>query len=148
VFLSHVASAVASSMDGTSGALFGIFTSSLVNAMVSLSPASKTQLTTSLLAKGLKQALDNLSNYTPARPGGRTLMDALVPFVDELAQSANVQKAADAAKTGSDGTKGMKPSFGRTVYVGGDDWKTVPDPGAYGVAILMEGFARGINKMG
>ncbi len=77
----------------------------------------------------------------PAQPGDRTLMDALVPFVDTLKQTGDVKKAAAAAKEGSDKTKGMKASLGRSVYVGGSGFEEVPDPGAYGLSVFLSGIA-------
>jgi len=74
-------------------------------------------------------------------------MDALFPFIDILSKTDDVSKAAEASTKGAEDTKGMKPSLGRTVYVGGDEWKKVPDPGAYGVAKLFEGFAEGMKKV-
>ncbi len=53
-------------------------------------------------------------------------------------------KAADAAKVGAEKTKGMKASLGRSVYVGGTAFEEVPDPGAHGLSILLEGIADGV----
>lgn len=84
-------------------------------------------------------ALVSLGKYTPAQPGDRTLVDALQPFIVELVRNNGLVAAAETARKGAESTKGMKASLGRSVYVGeiGD---TV-DPGALGVAVLVEGFA-------
>lgn len=84
-------------------------------------------------------ALVSLRKYTPAQPGDRTLVDALQPCIISLAEDENIGKAAKAAREGAESTRGMKASLGRSVYVGniGD----TPDPGAIGVAVLMEGLA-------
>lgn len=89
--------------------------------------------------------MQSLSKYTPAKPGDRTLIDALQPFVESLEKSGNVKSAAEAADTGAKSTKGMKASLGRTVYVGGEDWQRVPDPGAYGLAEFLVGLSQGLN---
>jgi triose/dihydroxyacetone kinase / FAD-AMP lyase (cyclizing) len=125
-------------MDGTSGALYAIFLNALVNALRLLSPGTATP---QVWAAALKQSVDALSRYTPAQPGDRTLMDALVPFVEVLGKTGSVKKAAEAAKRGADSTKGMKASLGRTVYVGGSGFEEVPDPGAWGLACFFLGLA-------
>jgi len=56
-----------------------------------------------------------------------------------------VQKAAEAAQEGSKKTKDMKASLGRSVYVGGEGFKTVPDPGAYGLAEFLMGLSEGLK---
>lgn len=89
-------------------------------------------------------ALLSLRKYTPAQPGDRTLVDALQPFVVSLVEDKDIQTAAKAARRGAESTRRMKASLGRTVYIGqvGD----TPDPGAIGVAVLVEGFAEGALK--
>ncbi|KAK2603497.1 dihydroxyacetone kinase Dak1 [Conoideocrella luteorostrata] len=136
--LSSIIPIVESSMDGTSGALYAIFLNALANSLRSLSPGT---VTPNIWAKALRQSCDALSKYTPARPGDRTLVDALYPFVDTLEKTGNVRKAAEAARTAADETKGMKASLGRSVYVGGKGFEQVPDPGAVGLACFFEGLA-------
>lgn len=68
-------------------------------------------------------------------------MDALYPFVDTLRQSGDIKKAAVASKNAAEGTKGMRASLGRAVYVGGSGFETVPDPGAFGLASFFLGLA-------
>jgi len=82
-----------------------------------------------------------LAKYTPAQPGDRTLMDSLSPFVATLKETGNAKKAATAAQKGSESTRGMKASLGRTVYVGGEGWQGVPDPGAHGLSEFLAGIA-------
>jgi dihydroxyacetone kinase len=69
------------------------------------------------------------------------LVDALHPFIEVLGKTSDVTKAAEAAKHAADGTKGMKASLGRTVYVGGSGYEQVPDPGAWGLASFFLGLA-------
>ena len=132
------------SMDGTSGALYAIFLNSLGSNMRKLDTSSKTPVTTQIWEKALKMSLEDLGAYTQAQPGDRTLMDALVPFVNVLGNSGDVKKAANAARVGADKTKGMKASLGRSVYVGGSGFEEVPDPGAYGLSIFLGGIAEAV----
>lgn len=125
-------------MDGTSGALYAIFLNSLVHSLRILAPG---EATPKIWAAALQQSLDALSKYTPARPGDRTLVDALQPFVQNLGKTGDLKQAAEAAKAGAESTKGMKASLGRTVYVGGSGFEQVPDPGAWGLAAFFLGLA-------
>ena len=68
------------------------------------------QITAKEWAKALNNAMDSLAKYTPAKPGDRTLVDALAPFVEQLNATGDVQKAAQAADEGSKKTKGIAPS--------------------------------------
>ncbi len=144
VAVSQIIPAVESSMDGTSGALYAIFLNSLAHGLRIQSTSTQTQMTPQIWAHALKSSQDSLSKYTPAQPGDRTLVDALHPFVESLANTGDVRQAAEAARKGADGTKGMKASLGRTVYVGGKGWQDVPDPGAYGLSEFLTGLAEGL----
>ncbi|KKA26134.1 hypothetical protein TD95_004883 [Thielaviopsis punctulata] len=137
VDLAGIVPVVENSMDGTSGALFAIFLNSLT---ASLRDQPAGPATVQVWGAALKQSLEALAKYTPARPGDRTLIDALQPFVETLG-SSSLKEAALAARKGADGTKGMKPGLGRSVYVGGDGYQRVPDPGAWGLAWFFLGLA-------
>ncbi|KAL2676946.1 hypothetical protein Neosp_010713 [[Neocosmospora] mangrovei] len=138
VDLSSIVTVVENTMDGTSGALYAIFLNALVHALRGLAPGNASP---DVWAKALKQSSDALGRYTPARPGDRTLVDALHPFVEVLGQTGDVKKAAEAARKGADETKGMQASLGRTVYVGGSGYQEVPDPGAWGLASFFLGLS-------
>ena len=132
---------VETTMDGTSGALYAIFLNSLASNLRAQDSSTPQQVTAQTWSKALALSIEGLGRYTPAQPGDRTLMDALVPFVNILQQTADIKKAAKAAKEGAQSTKGMKPSLGRSVYVGGTGYEEVPDPGAYGLSIFLSGLA-------
>jgi dihydroxyacetone kinase len=136
---------IETTMDGTSGALYAIFLNSLASNVRSQDTSAPKAVTTEIWAKALAMSIDDLAVYTPAKPGDRTLMDALVPFVNVLKDTGNVKKAAEAAKEGSEKTKGMKASLGRSVYVGGTGYQEVPDPGAYGLSIFLSGVANALQ---
>ncbi|KAI9860792.1 MAG: hypothetical protein M1813_005715 [Trichoglossum hirsutum] len=141
VAVSAIARGVESSMDGTSGAF--IFLNALARSLRSHSPLVSAPITPAIWAQALQNSMDSLANYTPAQPGDRTLIDALNPFVRTLGESGDLKRAAKAAREGADSTKGMKASLGRTVYVGGEGWQEVPDPGAVGLATFLGGLAEG-----
>ncbi|ROW09088.1 hypothetical protein VMCG_02951 [Cytospora schulzeri] len=134
----NVTSVIEMAMDGTSGAIYAIFLNALVHALKKHAPGDASA---KVWAGALKSSCEALSKYTPARPGDRTLIDALYPFVDTLTASADVQKAAEASKAAAEATQGMVASLGRSVYVGGSGFKQVPDPGAWGLACFFLGVA-------
>ncbi|KAL8839873.1 MAG: hypothetical protein Q9170_001553 [Blastenia crenularia] len=142
--LTKIAGVVEDTMDGTSGALYAIFLNALAANMRQLDSSNPTELTPKMWAQALDGSVKALGRYTPARPGDRTLMDALIPFVDTLGSTGNTNKAAEEAKVGADGTKGMKASLGRSVYVGGEGHTEVPDPGAYGLSQFLCGLAEAL----
>ncbi|KAL9611941.1 MAG: hypothetical protein Q9167_003428 [Letrouitia subvulpina] len=142
--LTKIASIVEATMDGTSGALYAIFVNSLASNIRNQDSGRPQSLTPQIWSDALTKTLENLGKYTPAKPGDRTLMDALSPFVDLLGETGDTKRAAEAAKRGADKTKGMRASLGRSVYVGGEGHMEVPDPGAYGLSQFLIGLAEGL----
>ncbi|KAI6711445.1 dihydroxyacetone kinase [Diplocarpon mali] len=136
--LSKIVQVIETSMDGTSGALYAIFLNALVH---SLRQQPSGPATPKLFASALQSASTSLSKYTPAQPGDRTVIDALHPFISTLAESGDLKKAAEASRKGAEGTKGMRASLGRTVYIGGSGYEEVPDPGAWALSEFLMGLA-------
>ncbi|KAA8901690.1 Dak1 domain-containing protein [Sphaerosporella brunnea] len=126
---------VEDSMDGTSGALVSIYLHALVKALRDSPDSSEVPW-----GRAALQALTGLGRYTAARPGDRTMMDALVPFLVALGRGEDLKTAAKKAREGAESTRGMRPKLGRTVYI--DRVGNVPDPGAIGVAVFAEGMAQ------
>ncbi|KAJ5804521.1 uncharacterized protein N7518_000824 [Penicillium psychrosexuale] len=118
-------------MDGTSGAIYAIFLNALAHSLLAQNTTSPTAITTETWAKALKSSFAALGKYTPAKPGDRTLIDALSPFVDSLLESGDVRVAAEAARQGTESTKDMKASLGRSVYVGGGGGVAWEDSGSW-----------------
>ncbi|KAJ9668650.1 hypothetical protein H2201_001292 [Coniosporium apollinis] len=143
--LLHIASIIEETMDGTSGAITAIYVNSLAAPLRSISVSSTPPpLDTRVWSSAATAALKTLQSVTPARPGDRTLMDALTPFVETLARTPNVRDAAAAARLGADRTMGMQAKLGRSVYVEASAYDRVPDPGAIGLAELFEGLAEAL----
>jgi dihydroxyacetone kinase len=147
ILLNSIIQVVEISMDGTSGAIYAIFLNALAHGLRQHTAASSPEpVTPQIWAAALDSSLKALEKYTPAKPGDRTLMDALYPFVQTLARTGSLNDAAKAAQEGAQGTKGMKASLGRTVYVGGQGFQEVPDPGAHGLAELLLGLSDGLKR--
>lgn len=90
-------------------------------------------------------ALRNLMGYTPARKGGRTVMDTVIPFCEILESEGDFAKAVEAAEQGAQTTSGMKAEFGRATYVGesAQSQDSPPDPGAMAAAFFLRGLLEG-----
>lgn len=144
--VNRIATIIENTMDGTSGAIYTIFINALAHGLRAQDKGSATPATPQVWAEALRYSRDALAKYTPAQPGDRTMIDALVPFCTKLMETQDARAAAKAAADGSEATKHMRASLGRAVYVGGEDeWVgKIPDPGAYGLAEFFKGLAQAI----
>jgi dihydroxyacetone kinase len=127
---------------GSLGAILSILLTAFTNA---LSASNPTSLSLSIVATAGSAALDNLKNYTSAREGDRTVMDVLIPLINTLAESKDLEKVVRVAEERADATKDMKAKFGRATYISedGSERSRIPDPGAYAVAVWLRGFVSG-----
>ena len=134
-------------MGGTLGGILAIFFASLRGAVKDNVYLAKEEGQHKLWARALHTALESLRRYTPAKVGDRTVMDTLVPFTEAMA-SGSFDNAVDAAITGAEGTRKMKPKLGRATYVGtgssGDELP--PDPGAWGAMVAIKGIQTGMQE--
>jgi hypothetical protein len=69
------------------------------------------------------------------------MMDALIPFIDTLVDSGDTKDALAKAKEGVEGTKKMEATLGRSAYLDDSTTQGVPDPGAYGLYVLLQGMS-------
>lgn len=130
-FFASVSDAMARTMGGSSGVLLAIFFAAAGQASGSWKAA-------------LQAGLAKMMAYGGAKPGDRTMIDALVPALNELSASGSISKAAQAARKGADVTASMTRALaGRSTYVSAAKLKGVNDPGAEAVAMLLEGLAKG-----
>jgi dihydroxyacetone kinase len=86
-------------------------------------------------ADALDQGCKAISELGGAKPGDRTMLDALDPFVKTLAQGTAMD-AVEAADLGVEATAHMKPKLGRSSYLG-HRVLGHPDPGAKAVSIWL-----------
>ena len=142
-YVNRIVSTVETTMDGTSGAIYAIFLNALAAGLREQDSGSAKEVDAKTWSAALESSMKALAKYTPATTGDRTLMDALIPFVQELGKSGDIKKAAEAAHQGAEETKAMKASLGRAVYVGAEhEWMgKVPDPGAWGLSEFLTGLA-------
>jgi len=139
--LISVSEVAAEKMGGTSGALYSIFFSALAQA---LSASDVCVAAGQDWSRAVSAALEQLYTYTRARPLSRTLIDPLAAFADAFAANPSdlrtaVKKAAEAAEA----TRDIEARVGRSAYVetGLLKRERVPDPGAWGVKVLLEAVA-------
>jgi len=90
----------------------------------------------------LGRGLARMQAYGGARPGDRTMIDALAPAIAGLFQGG-VKAAAEAAVGGAQATASMgKARAGRAAYVNAGNLAGVIDPGARAVAIAFVAAAK------
>ncbi|KAH8705413.1 putative dihydroxyacetone kinase [Talaromyces proteolyticus] len=140
----RIVEVVEATMDGTSGAIYAIFLNALVHGLRAQdTKGAATPVDAKIWAEALNSSVTALAKYTPAQIGDRTLIDALVPFSKKLLETKDVHAAAKAAQDGTEATKHLKASLGRSVYVGSEEeWLgKIPDPGAFGLSEFLTGLA-------
>ncbi|SEP19145.1 dihydroxyacetone kinase subunit DhaK [Nitrosovibrio sp. Nv6] len=92
------------------------------------------------IRRALQAGLRRMQEIGGARPGDRTMVDALAPALDALEES--LPDAARAARAGADRTVYMsKANAGRASYVNAKQLVGHADPGAEAVARLFEHLA-------
>ncbi len=117
-------------MGGSSGVLLAIFFSAVGDA------ASSGMSNVDALKAGLAR----VQEVGGARPGDRTMIDALTPAFEALPDG--FAAAAVAARTGAEYTAQIvKAKAGRASYISEDRLSGYNDPGAEAVALLFEGLS-------
>jgi dihydroxyacetone kinase len=124
-------------MGGSSGPLYGVLFLRCGNVLEGFGSTGLAQWIDAMEA-GCK-AIGELGG---AKPGDRTMLDALDPFVTALKSAGGglsreaLMAACDAAERGAEATARMKPRLGRSSYLG-ERVLGHPDPGAKAVAVWL-----------
>ena len=138
-----------SSVGGSAGIIFGTFFRSGGKALI-----DKQVLDSSCFADFLQNALDAIMKRGGAKPGDKTMIDALDPATIKAREinkgifSNTLNSIADAAHNGMENTKSMKPNIGRAKTYG-DITIGHPDPGAittYLILRFMSDFVNGLQS--
>jgi dihydroxyacetone kinase len=132
-------------LGGTSGALYAVFFLRAASRLRS-GPGSPTD--PEAWADAFEAGCAAIAELGGARPGDRTMLDALVPAADAFRATLDsghppsqaLSAAADAARRGAEATAAMPPRRGRSSYLG-DRALGHPDPGAEAVAIWLGAIA-------
>ena len=123
---------------GTSGPIWG---TAFLRAGGSLSKAP--ELDGAAVVGAFRAAIEGIKQRGSAELGHKTLLDALVPAVDELERSlaegsgVALERAAKTARESAEATKDMLAQRGRASYTGERSRGSV-DAGAVGIAVMFE----------
>lgn len=130
---------------GTLGAIFSIFLAALTAEVRRRAGedggSGKVSVDLAFWGETGTAAIEVLKQSTAARVGHRTVMDALIPFVEALGTAKTFADAARACKEGGEGTAALTAKLGRATYVG-DTGNLPPDPGAMSLVSLTAGMAK------
>lgn len=143
-FLQAVAMTISSRVGGTSGPIWGtafLRAATAAKGAESLSPADA--------ARMLRAAVEGIMARGRAELGDKTLLDALVPAIEELESAASegetssaaiMKRVADEALRAADATKTLKAMRGRASYSGDRSIGSV-DAGAMALAVMAQRLA-------
>lgn len=109
--------------------------------------AGWTEVDTESAAILLRSVVTAVQRLGKARPGDKTMLDALVPAAEALSRlagdrdlTAGARAAAAAAEEGVERTRSMTPRVGRAAWLG-ERGLGVPDPGATAWAVMLRALA-------
>jgi dihydroxyacetone kinase len=132
-------------LGGTSGPLYGVLFLSCGNVLANSGATGLAQW-----AEALDQGCRAISELGGAKPGDRTMLDALDPFVKGLKKSVGgkasreaVLTAVEAAELGVEATAQMRPRLGRSSYLG-NRVLGYPDPGAKAITVWLRAAAEAL----
>jgi dihydroxyacetone kinase phosphoprotein-dependent L subunit len=127
---------------GTSGPIWG---TAFLRAGASL--AGNPEPSGADVVAALRASIEGIKQRGNTDLGDKTLLDALVPAVDELEQALQedaadaLQRAAAKARESAEATKGMLAQRGRASYTG-ERSRDSADAGAIGIAVMLEAVSK------
>ncbi|XP_043519333.1 triokinase/FMN cyclase-like isoform X2 [Frieseomelitta varia] len=128
-------------MGGASGALYCLFFTSINAELVS---ATEKDGWPHIWARAFRRGLNHLMKYGKAKPGDRSLIDALNATCETFENNLHkpLAEICDAIRIATwqacESTKNMKPRVGRASYVKQKQYFQNVDAGAYAVAVCVE----------
>ncbi|WP_420963268.1 dihydroxyacetone kinase family protein [Brucella sp. IR073] len=133
---------------GTSGAIWGLLLRSWSSAF-----SDTDGLDASAIAEGARAAVNDVTRIGGAKIGDKTLVDALIPFVDTLEKGisegqslANAwTNAAAVAEAAAEATAPLSPRLGRARPLA-ERSIGHPDPGAMSLALIAKAIATRIGE--
>jgi dihydroxyacetone kinase-like protein len=143
-FLKKVSSAIVASVGGVSGSIWG---TAFLRAGMAL--GTKTEITYSDVIAMFRSAIEGIKKRGNADLGDKTLLDALVPAVDQLEKAFNegkdtsvaLNEAAVVARERAEATRPMIAKKGRAAYTGERSIGSL-DAGAVAMAVLFEAVSK------
>ncbi|GLS22220.1 dihydroxyacetone kinase [Labrys miyagiensis] len=148
IALSSMGDALRRSIAGSSGPFYA---TALLRASRHI--ADNQPPTSAVWAEAFQLAVEAISDLGGARPGDRTMLDALKPAANAFSESisrghsieASWNASIFAAQEGARATAAMKPRLGRASYLG-DRAVGVPDGGAIAASIWIEALGTSIAR--
>lgn len=146
--LAALANTLRKSIAGSSGPFYAV---ALLRASGVL--AGSAEPTAAQWLAAFRAATEAVSELGGARPGLRTMLDALYPAAEAwqhamangATPAAQLEAAASAAEAGAEATAQMEPALGRASYLG-KRALGVPDGGAVAVAIWLRAIANSVTR--
>ena len=146
--LTRAADAWSDRAGGTSGALWGLILAALADRLGDQGSPSAADV-----AQGVAAGVQSVMTYGKAEVGDKTLVDALVPYVDTLDAEAEaghdvrdcLDAAASAARDAADATAKLRPLKGRARPLAE---KSIghPDAGAVSLSLIVTAIAKELQK--
>lgn len=123
---------------GASGAVFGTFFTGMAKSM------TDTDLDAGSFTQGLKDAMAAVQSRGGAKPGDKTMLDALAPAIEAASSAGTLAEAmtaaAKGAKAGAEATASMIATTGKAKTLG-ERSRGHMDPGAISLSIILETLA-------
>jgi dihydroxyacetone kinase-like protein len=120
---------------GASGAVFGTFLTGMAKVL------SNDTLTAEAYVESLRQGLAAVQARGGAKPGGKTMLDALVPAIAAASETDRIDvalaQAAAGALDGVEATKSFVATTGKAKALG-ERSLGHPDPGAISLSIVLD----------
>jgi len=126
---------IAMAMGSVGGASGPIYASGLLAIATKMREDPAARLPT--LAEAAETSISALGQ---AKPGDKTILDALHPAVEALRQGQGLGAAAKAARAGAEATAQMVARVGRASRLG-ERSRGLADPGATSLALILESAA-------
>jgi phosphoenolpyruvate---glycerone phosphotransferase subunit DhaL len=146
--LKKTAMVLSKRIGGTSGPIWGTAFLRAGGALNDVAAPSGDQVIAALRA-----AIEGIKQRGSADLGDKTLLDALIPAVDELESALAagagpaLERAAATARTSAEATTGMLAKRGRASYTG-ERSRDSADAGAIGIAVMFEAVSKAVPTAG
>lgn len=149
--LKKVGSTLVSKVGGSSGPLYGTLFRKVGVALKGDDSLASDENTVRCLAAGLSKAFVGIEDLGGAKPGDKTMLDAIQPAMEALEHARGedaplveaLAQAADAAEAGAEATVPLQARKGRASYLG-ERSVGHKDPGAASFALLMRTVANAV----
>lgn len=138
-YLRQVGMALVSSVGGASGPLYGTF-------FLRVAQFWQSPYTVQDIARALRAGADGIAARGRAKPGDKTMLDALLPAVETLEaavgddQDSALRQAVAAARAGAEATTGMLARRGRAAHFKERSLGHL-DPGAKSMEMILDSAA-------